>query len=415
VPKTCIDTLNEALSGFTPEERRTIADTLATQIRAASFPPIQRADLTLSEQCNCCCTYCFEGKKSPIVMSPNTLQRAMDFVFRESRSFRQVSFVLFGGEPLMQFELVRQAIQYGNQKALELDKQVHFEMTTNGTLLNKEIIDFGAAHSLSYLISLDGDRETHDRHRRLLNGEGTYDTIVRWIPYLKMRQAWLGSRVTPAPDTVHKLASNIRHLRSLGINQFIIGMSSGSGWTPEKMEIYRQQWEDMADYYIMERKQKAPIRIYQFEDSWEDKIEKNRYIWGCSGGRNQIAISATGEIYPCSRFSTLMDPCTHRRGAYRLGSLEEGMSDLRFRDELHIDFGSCRINCLGCEFAEACIGTCLAVNYEANNSVFDCRGYFCEENKILLDLVRRRPELKSASTGEYLEQGIINNSHIKPI
>lgn len=230
-----------------------------------------------------------------------------------------------------------------------------------------------------------------------------------------MRQGWLGTRVTPTPDTAHNLVANIRHLSLLGINQFIIGMSSGVEWSDQTMDMYRQQWEELADFYIFERNRKTPIKIYQFSDSWDTKVEINRYNWGCSGGRNQIAISAIGDIYPCARFLTLTDPHSGERGPYKLGNLDEGMTNHRCHDELGVSFGSCRIRCINCEFADACSGTCPANNYKENQSIFDCSGYLCEENKILLDLIRRRPELCTVGGGEWVEQGVVDSLHIENI
>jgi uncharacterized protein len=315
----------------------------------------------------------------------------------------------------VRFDLVKHAIKYGNRKGIDLGKRVVYEITTNGTLLSREIIDFGAANGLSYLLSLDGDKETHDQHRRLAGGGGTYDQIVKWIPYLKERQKWLGVRVTPTPETVHKLASNIRHLRSLEINQFLIGMAAGQKWTKEALEIYRQQWEEIADFYILERKQKKALRITEFERSWETLVQERQNFWGCSGGRNQIAVAPDGDIYPCAKFMTLTDPFSRARGAYRLGNLSEGMSRLNCREEVTNSCAACRPVCLRCEFADVCMGTCLAVNYEENDSIYDCRGYFCEEKKIVFDLIRRRPEICTAGAGKWADGAVAGDSHFQPI
>jgi len=411
---TAIDILNKTLSKFTSEDKRLVASTMAKEVIAASFPAIRRVDLVLTECCNCCCTYCFEGEKSKMTMSSETLEKAIDFVFAESRGSEEVAFILFGGEPLVRFDLVEHAIKYANRKALDLGKRVRYEMTTNGTLLNKEIIDFGVANGLSYLLSLDGDRETHDLHRREVNGKGTYDRIVQWIPYLKEHQKWLGARVTPTPDTVHKLAANIRHLRSLRINQFLIGMAAGPKWSVQAINLYRQQWEEIADFYIAERNQGRAMRINDFELSWESLVHERQNEWGCSGGRSQIGIAPDGDIYPCPKFMTLINPFTGKRGAYRLGSLDEGLSNLNYRREVINSCQSCRIACLRCEFADVCLGTCLAVNYEENDSIFDCHGCLCEEKKIIYDLLRRRPDLCGAS-GQPMNDGTVGDSHFQPI
>lgn len=395
-----ITTLNTAIEALTPEETRLVATTMAKQICRSRFPLLQRSDLILTECCNCQCTYCFEGESPRTTMSSEILEKAIDFVFAESGEIQDVAFVLFGGEPLVRFDLVRHAVEYSNSRALNLNKRVTYEMTTNGTLLSEEVIDFGVANGLAYLLSLDGDKETQDKHRRLASGTGTYDRIVKWIPYLKERQKWLGSRVTPTPDTVHKLASNIRHLRSLNLNQFLIGMAAGQEWSASAIDIYREQWEEIADFYVSERRQGKAIRIREFERSWDSVVQDRRNIWGCSGGRSQIAIDPDGNVYPCARFMSLMDPFTGRRGAYKLGTLDAGMWNLKCREEVVNSSASCRPGCLRCEFAEACLGTCPAVNYEENDSIFQCGGCLCEEQKIILDLIRRRPELCTAGDGQ---------------
>jgi uncharacterized protein len=144
-------------------------------------------------------------------------------------------------------------------------------------------------------------------------------------------------------------------------------------------------------------------------------VRERRNTWGCSGGRNQIAIAPDGGIYPCSRFLTLTDPFTSKRGAYRLGSVDEGLSNINVRTELITGFRSTRIACLRCEFADACTGTCLAVNHEQRGSIFDCGGSCCEEQKIHLGLIRRRPEVYTAGIGQPYNEGILDGSHFKPI
>jgi uncharacterized protein len=259
------------------------------------------------------------------------------------------------------------------------------------------------------------DRETHDKHRRQPNGEGSYDKIIEWIPYLKAHQKWLGARVTPSPDTVQKLAGNIRFLRRLGINQFLIGLAAGQGWTSQMLEVYRHQWEEIADFYIAERNEGRAIRITEFERSWETLAQERANLWGCSAGRVQIAIAPDGRVYPCSKFMTGLDPFTGGRGAYQLGNLDEGITRLDYRHDITNAYKSCRIACLRCEFSTVCCGSCLAVNYEENDSVFDCRGNLCDERKIIYDLIRRRPDICTAGNGKPMSDTEPDSLHFQPI
>lgn len=211
------------LSRFTEEELFILSDIISTKLREFRYPPITKLELFLTEDCNLRCDYCFLKGKRPQYMSWDIAKRSVEFLFAESRDARDLTIIFFGGEPLLLWDVIKKVVLYAERLARKYGKTIHYSLTTNGILLSKNILRFSRTHGIMHLLSIDGDRETHDRHRHFPDGSGTFDVVASKIPLLKKYQGWLGARMTVTPETVNSLASNVRFLFSFGINQFIIG------------------------------------------------------------------------------------------------------------------------------------------------------------------------------------------------
>ena len=126
------------------------------------FPPVVFIDLFLTESCNFACPYCFVEGKRDRHMAPETAQAAVEFLIRESRDQDNIEMLLFGGEPLLRFDLIKDLVPYGYRRAREAGKTLSFSMTTNGSLMNRENLAFLRKHNIKFLLSLDGDEEMHN-------------------------------------------------------------------------------------------------------------------------------------------------------------------------------------------------------------------------------------------------------------
>jgi len=352
-----------------------------------TFPPIQLVDMLITEDCNCRCDYCFIEGKRPKRMTEEIVKATVDFLLVKSTHLKRVEILFFGGEPLMAFDLIRLTVDYGRWRAACIGKDLAFSMTTNGTLLDEEKLAFLRKHRIKFLLSIDGDRETHNRHRKFADGRGTYDAIASKIPLMKAYQPWLGARVTPTPENMHKLSENVKHLFSLGINQFIVGPATGLYYSDEVIEVYREEILKVGRFYMEMRKRKAPIRMTMFEDEGDGKSGSKRGIWGCGAGRGRISVSASGEIQPCAKVQGLNN--LEGIPAYTLGNVLDGFVNLDARSEFVSFAYEKRTACHFCDLKDDCAGGCPAVNYDASGCIWLPDPCECKITRVLLEVKRQ--------------------------
>jgi uncharacterized protein len=141
-------------------------------------------ELILTTDCNLRCSYCFERDKKPFDMSDEVAFAAVDFLIQTSRNIKDLTILLFGGEPMKRFDLIQRIVPYANQKAAEAGKTISWDMTTNGTLIDEERAKWMAEHKIKYLLSLDGAKEDHDRYRKFPDGRSSYDWIMERLPMI---------------------------------------------------------------------------------------------------------------------------------------------------------------------------------------------------------------------------------------
>jgi uncharacterized protein len=170
-------------------------------LKERAYPPVQLIDMLITEDCNCRCDYCFIHGKRPRRMTEEIVRATVDFLLVKSQSLKDVELLFLGGEPLLAFDLMQLAVDYGEFRSRCLGKLLTFAMTTNGTLFDEEKLTFCRDHGIKFLLSIDGDRETHNLHRKFADGRGSYDAVVRLIGLMKVYQRWLGARVTPLQRT----------------------------------------------------------------------------------------------------------------------------------------------------------------------------------------------------------------------
>ncbi|HUT03693.1 MAG TPA: radical SAM protein [bacterium] len=345
------------------------------------MPPITKVELFLTEDCTNRCDYCFvKEKHEHNVMSVDTALQAVDWLFSVCGDDGEMRILFFGGEPLLNFEAIKAVALKAEQLAKEHGKNLSLDMTTNGIPATQEKLEFMAEHGIKFLLSLDGDRETHDRYRHLKNGKGTYDLVSPRLAEFKRYQPWMGSRVTVQPDTLGKLAANVRHLHSIGVNQFIIGAADGAEWPQELVDEYTRQWEQVADFYIETRRRGGHIRITEFEEPLDGRPNLTP-LWGCQAGRDSVCVSYNGDIHPCSK---MLSVCRSQPVSY-LGNVWDGITDVDERANVMSIWHPRRPKCESCDLAWMCAGGCPALNWEASGSVhvpseFDCMFKHHEHN-----------------------------------
>lgn len=380
----------KSLRGFLVEKERLssseaaeLSKAVAEKLHRERFPPVTEMELMLTGDCDQRCDYCFvEGKGISPPMSSAVARSAVDFLFRESRGRPRLKILFFGGEPLLEYELLREVVEYAEEKAAASGREVAFNMTTNAVLLDRERSEYLARRRVKYLVSIDGPRRVHDRHRRRPDGESSYRLIAEKIPLLKCCQPWLGARVTVHPDTVAELPESFSHLADLGFSQFLIGPVTGVAWPDRALDLYRDSMIGVARRLRDLLDRGRQLRVNTLEESLKMRAGK-RYFRGCRAGRQSISVDADGTIFPCSKMLGVMG----REELNPLGTLEEGITAvndrLRYCGLVPLPAGPCS----ACSWNDICTGGCYAVNWQETGDLFRPASFECRIQERIVEMM----------------------------
>jgi uncharacterized protein len=359
------------------------------------FTAITSIDVQFTEECNLRCNYCFVREKRPNRFSADMGKRALDFMVMNSGSAETLHYTFFGGEPLLEFDSMYEVIRYSDEVTRATGKKIIFNATTNGLLFNEDILKKSQG-KVNYLISIDGDEKTHDRHRVTKNGQGSFKHVFDKLPMIKRFQPWMGARITVCPDTIEDLYHNVDFLYRNGINQFIIGASIEEDWDEKSLLIYEKQFRMLADYHIEKTSKGEHFRMNFFEREASD-LDCLNGVWGCWAGRNHVIITHNGDIYPCSKFIGLE---SYDCSEFLLGNIFEGITNLSARERLFNLKGHLFKTCQSCSEIGSCTGGCPADNYNVNRDLYVPCDTGCAitkiNNRILKDYWKKNPPLETS-------------------
>ena len=391
--KQMVELLSKDGVGHLPDEE--LFKIILSSFNIFFFTPINSAEVQFAEDCNLNCNYCFVKNKRKNRFSSEMGKRALDFLVLNSGPLKQLDYVFFGGEPLLEFDAMYEVMQYSDEIFRLTGKKTGFNATTNGLLLTEEIMKKSQG-KLNYLLSIDGDEKTHDKHRVFKNGQGSFKDVFPKIGLIKKYQPWTGARLTYTPDTVEDLYNNIDFLFRNGIHQFIFGPCLELEWDSRALTIYEEQLRLISDYYLDKITKKLPIRMTLFEGENKDTdLDCSGGLWGCWAGRNHVVITYTGDIYPCSKFIGLE---SYDCEEFKLGNIFEGLTNLPAREQLYNLKGSNYKVCQGCAVIDTCTGGCPADNYSQNRDLYIPCNSSCSITKInqrvVSDLRKRQKQLE---------------------
>lgn len=316
-------------------------------------------ELNLTFNCNLTCSYCFVRQKGAGErMSFDTAKNAIDLLLANAVS-PVLNITLIGGEPLLEFQLIKQIVPYALNEAGKRNRGVNWSITTNGTLVNEEILAFFAQYGIHILLSMDGGSESHDRYRRTRNGAGTWHQIAQTIPLMKRYQPWLGVRMTVSKEAIDNMSEDFNQLVQLGLNQFIIAPAQGADvWSEEEITRYGRNLMQILLHYRTLKQAGRPIFIEEFE-----KDVQAYAGWGCRAGSTSLSVAPNGDVSPCSKMLGL----SSEAGKWIVGNVNKEINAALlepFKNPL-----SCRKkSCWAC--SRKCTGGCYAVNFEQTGNHF---------------------------------------------
>ena len=336
--------------------------------------------LHVAHSCNLNCSYCFasQGKYQGdrALMSFEVGKQAFDFLIANSGTRRNLEVDFFGGEPLMNWDVVKRLVEYARSVEKEHNKNFRFTLTTNGVLIDDEVIDFCNREMSNVVLSLDGRKEVNDRFRVNYAGEGSYDTIV---PKFKRFVEARGGKdyYMRGTFTHHNVdfTNDIFHMADLGFTELsmepvVCAPEDPCALTEEDLPKLFEQYEILANEMVKRKKEGRPFTFYHYMLDLTHGPCIYKRITGCGSGTEYMAVTPWGELFPCHQF--VGDP------KYSLGDVWNGVKNTEVQDEFRHCNAYARPECRDCWAKLYCSGGCAANAYHATGSVNGVYKYGCE-------------------------------------
>ena len=396
-----ITSLKDAGKLFTPD---TFAP-MAGELKARTSGVVKALCLHIAHTCNLNCSYCFasQGKYhgDRALMSFEVGKQALDFLIAHSGTRKNLEVDFFGGEPLMNFDVVKQLVAYARSIEKEAGKNFRFTLTTNGVLIDQDVIDFCNKEMSNVVLSLDGRKEVHDRFRVDYAGHGSYDKIVpKFQELVRQRDGknyyMRGTFTHHNPDFLEDIKTMLNlGFTELSMEPVVTAKGDPSGLTEEDLPILMQQYEDLAKLQLERYKEGRPFTFYHYMIDLTGGPCIYKRISGCGSGTEYMAVTPWGDLYPCHQF--VGDP------KYLMGDIWKGVTNTAVRDEFKHCNAYARKECKDCWAKLYCSGGCAANSYHATGSITGVYEYGCE-------LFKKRMEcaimIKVAENQELAAKGI---------
>jgi len=361
---------------FTPDTFEPIADTFKEKNEGI----VKALCLHVAHTCNLNCEYCFasQGKYrgDRAVMSFEVGKRALDFLIEHSGTRRNLEVDFFGGEPLMNWDVVKRLVKYARSVEKEHNKNFRFTLTTNGMLIDDEVIDFVNWEMSNVVLSLDGRKEVHDRHRKDYAGNGSWDVIVpKFQKLVKARGGRnyyiRGTFTHDNPDFV----KDIRCMLDLGFNELsmepvVCAPDDPAALTPEDLEIVKQQYEELADLMLQRSAEGRPFTFYHYMVDLVGGPCIYKRVSGCGSGTEYLAVTPWGDLYPCHQFVG--------EEKFKLGDVWKGVDNAALQAQFRSCNAYARPECRDCWARLYCSGGCAANAYRASGSILGIYEPGCE-------------------------------------
>ena len=326
------------------------------------------------------CQYCFaeegeyHGRRA--LMSYEVGKKALDFLVANSGSRRNLEVDFFGGEPLMNWKVVKELVAYGRELEKQYDKHFRFTLTTNGVLLNEEVQEFVNREMDNVVLSLDGRKEVNDRMRPFRNGKGSYDLIVPKFQKLaeSRNQQKYYIRGTFTRNNLD-FSKDVEHFADLGFEQVSIEPVVGEDTDPyaiqkEDLPQIFEEYDRLAKMIIDREKSGRGFNFFHFMIDLEGGPCVSKRLSGCGSGTEYLAVTPWGDLYPCHQFVGQEE--------FLMGNVDEGI----VKPEIAEEFRGCSVyskeSCKTCFARFYCSGGCMANSYKFHHTINDTYEVSCE-------------------------------------
>ena len=374
ITETDLEECYEQVEGLKKAGKLFAPDTfepMAGALKEKTAGGVKALCIHIAHTCNLNCAYCFasqgkyQGERA--IMSLEVGKRALDFLIENSGSRHNLEVDFFGGEPLMNWDVVKEMVAYARSIEKEHNKNFRFTLTTNGLLIDDDVIEFANKEMSNVVLSLDGRKEIHDRYRVDYAGNGSWERIVP--KFQKLVEARGGKNYYMRGTFTHAnpdFLKDIQQMLDLGFSELsmepvVCAADDPSALTEEDMAVVMDQYEKLAELMLQRDKEGKPFTFYHYMIDLTGGPCIYKRISGCGSGTEYMAVTPWGDLYPCHQF--VGDE------KFRLGDIWEGVTNTEIQNE----FASCNVyahpECRDCWARLYCSGGCAANAYHATGSV----------------------------------------------
>uniref|UniRef100_UPI004055ED4C thioether cross-link-forming SCIFF peptide maturase n=1 Tax=Agathobacter sp. TaxID=2021311 RepID=UPI004055ED4C len=339
--------------------------------------------LHIAHDCNLACKYCFaeegeyHGRRA--LMDFETGKKALDFLIANSGKRRNLEVDFFGGEPLMNFDVVKQLVAYGREQEKIHDKHFRFTLTTNGVLLDDDVMEFANREMDNVVLSIDGRKEVHDNMRPFRKGAGSYDLVVP--KFQKMAESRNQERYYVRGTFTHfnqDFSKDVLHLADLGFKQIsvepvVAQETDAYALREEDLPTLFKEYDNLAAEMVRRKKEGNDFNFFHFMIDLEGGPCVAKRLSGCGSGTEYLAVTPWGDLYPCHQFVG--------NEKFLMGNVWDGVT----ATELCNEFKCCNVyakeKCKNCFAKFYCSGGCAANSYNFHGKITDAYDLGCALQK----------------------------------
>ncbi len=342
-----------------------------TPVIPAKSEHVKALCLHICHDCNLRCKYCFAGtgdyKGHREFMSEEVALKAIDFLIENSGNRKILETDFFGGEPLMNFDVVKKTVEYANKRASELGKKFLFTMTTNGVLLRGEIADWLNENMENVVLSLDGRQEVHDDVRKTVNGKGSFDVVIqnfknfvakRGDKSYYIRGTFTNKNLDFAKDVLFMADSGFKEI---SLEPVVLEKGHELAISDEMIPEIKQEYKRLAREYIKRKKEGNGFHFFHFTIDLEGGPCLSKRVNACGAGNEYFSVTPVGDIYPCHQFAD--------KPEFYMGNVFEGKLNEEIRSKFKNSSLFTREGCEDCFARYHCSGGCAANNYAFNGDI----------------------------------------------
>lgn len=339
--------------------------------------------LHIAHDCNLACRYCFaeegeyQGDRS--LMSYEVGKQALDFLIASSGNRRNLEVDFFGGEPLMNFDVVKKLVEYGREQEKIHNKNFRFTLTTNGVLLNKEVMEFANKEMANVVLSIDGRKEVHDYMRPFRKGKGSYDMVLpKFIELAESRNQ--NNYYVRGTFTHHNLdfSKDVLHLADLGFEQIsvepvVAEETEAYAIKEEDIPVICEEYDKLAKAMIQRKAEGKGFNFFHFMIDLSGGPCVAKRLSGCGSGTEYLAVTPWGDLYPCHQFVGNTE--------FKMGDVFKGIEAKDIQDEFKCCNVYAKEKCRDCFAKYYCSGGCAANSFNFHGNINDAYDIGCELQK----------------------------------